>query len=276
MNKKINCVPIYIKENISCAKEQENNMISFISKKHPELQKLEINRVSQQILELSNGINTIEDIIQVIFSQYSNVTIEKVEEDIFNILLRFWRLGIIEWEDENPYFNMYNKEINGVVCKILNEEEAIEQLRESSDYNFTPMLSKNFLQQKINISQRVYYGFEQYNIIKKDNIEIFYGLSYKNAKSKSCYINFYNISNVYATDEIIKLIQWSIKKYEKFIKVRLLRVDTMIVKELYTEGEHDKVLYMLEKMSFKNTGTMLNHIFVEDKYYDINIYSLNL
>lgn len=276
MNKDLNCIPIYLKENIDYCRYEEDGYMSFISKKHQEVQKLQINKQGKNILELSDGNNTINEISKEILNKYSEVTTEKIKKDVFNMLFKFWRLGIVDWKTNNPFYKMYNKEIKDISCKILTEDESISIFENNDKYFFTPLFNKNFLQDKTNIGQRVYFGFEQYNLIRKDNQEIIYGISKKNFNSNSCYINFYKISDICDIEEIKELINWTIGRYKNLIKVNFFRVDTFIPNKFYTDDEYNNLISFIKKLGFNKSGELKEHILIEDKYFNIDIYSSKL
>lgn len=275
MNNKYTCIPIYIKDNISYFKNDDESILTFTSKRHPELQRLEINKQSIYILDLCNGNNSILDIINKISNKFPSVEINRIEEDLYNILFKFWRLKIVIWKEKNPFEDLYNFKGDFLEAKILDEDEAVLYMKNFNELKFTPIVNKEFLRDDVNIRQRVYFGFEQYCLIKKGEESMLFSISFKNIKSKSCYINFYSHFNDY-NDELKEVINWAITQYENFAKINLFRLDTFISNELYCENEYYKLLSFINKLGFKKIGEIKDYVSIEDKYFNIEILSLNL
>lgn len=268
-------IPIFIKENISYSKIEDNNMI-FISKLHPELQKLEINKQSKDILELCNGSNTINDIINIISTKFQTINVDIIEKDCLDIIHKFWKLSVVGWRGDNPFDEQYKICLNDYEGRILSEDDIIKTFHcNENNYNTIPTVDKDFILTESNLRQRAYFGFEQWSIIKKENKSILYSLLFKDMLAKSCYINFYGIDNVeiYEEERVMEIIKWSIEKYRELVNINVLRIDTLIVKSLLNNNEYLKLTNFITKLGFKKYGDLKQHILIDDNYHDIELYS---
>ena len=79
--------PIFNREGIMYLREENNNSYTIMLKSHPELQQLKINTLTYEILQNSNGENTIDDIVDSLLIKYKKVDRDTVLQDLLQSLL---------------------------------------------------------------------------------------------------------------------------------------------------------------------------------------------
>jgi len=100
--------PIFKRESLLYEREEKEGYFTVLSKVHPETRELIINHTAREILEFCDGKKMLEEIETHFANKYNNVPEERIKFDIFKTLSSFTRLGIVEWEGENPF--LYKKE----------------------------------------------------------------------------------------------------------------------------------------------------------------------
>lgn len=270
----IKSIPSKIEENLLLNYSEDENLY-LISKLHPELRKLELNKVAKDILNFCDGDNDTNNIVKLILEKYTDVDRVTVESDVLGILHEFWRLGIIRWETLNPFEKemIYNR--GEITAKILTEEEAIEKINEK-DSMTNPFYSEVYQLNGGNVRKKIYSGIEQFVEIRGQNLSVLFSLLYKGEKSKSCFLNFYQIEyDKFFHNNFKEILDWSIDKYQQFIKYRFHRVDVAIT-DKDTSKDIEKINLLLIQLNFQKTGCFKKAINEEDKYFDINLFSLNI
>lgn len=63
-----------------------------------------LNETATKIYECCNGNNRIDDIVDILSTEYPNIPKKKIELDVISMLRQFYNLGIIKWKTQN-YFN---------------------------------------------------------------------------------------------------------------------------------------------------------------------------
>jgi len=95
--------PVFKRCNLSYEREEKEGYFTVISKVHPEARELIINPTARNILELTDGSRTMNEIELDFINKYPEVPNEKIKTDIFRTLSSFTRLGIVEWVGNNPF-----------------------------------------------------------------------------------------------------------------------------------------------------------------------------
>lgn len=119
--------PIFKRENLEYERKEKNNYWTVVSKYHPEVRELVINKTAREILELCNGRRTLEDIELEMHKRYPQIPLNTIKKDVYSTIAQFSRLLIIEWIGENPF--LYKKEEflnNEFVMRIAHEEDILK------------------------------------------------------------------------------------------------------------------------------------------------------
>lgn len=163
----MSCIPIFESENLSYYRKDAFDKVIVCSRKHQELQQLELNSVCCDIMNKSTGENTIGDIISSVMSEYKNTNEKQVEEDVINSLINMWRIGIINWHNISPYDFRFCKKEDSNEFRMLDEDRTIQLLHNIQE----PIIYDAMYQPEITYSEM---AVRQRCFI---NYEIFYSLS---------------------------------------------------------------------------------------------------
>jgi len=132
--------PIFKKENLLYERKEKEGYFTIISKIHPEARELIINRTAREILDLSNGKRSVEEIKDLLSSRYENIPKEKIIFDVSKTLSVFSRLGIVEWIGENPFLVKQKEPISdGHSLYIAQEDDLrkIEKFIQTAEKSFS-------------------------------------------------------------------------------------------------------------------------------------------
>ncbi|RMG77173.1 MAG: PqqD family protein [Bacteroidetes bacterium] len=117
-------IPIYREENVLYQREEKSGYWTFIPKFHPETRELIVNRTSKEILNLCNGNNTLEEIEDMMKKKYPDVNEYIIINDVRKTISSFSRLGIIDWEGENPFLYINEEPLrNGYTMRVAQEND---------------------------------------------------------------------------------------------------------------------------------------------------------
>ncbi len=122
--------PIFRKENLLYEREEKNGYWTFISKIHPETRELIVNRTGKEILMLCDGSRTLQMIEYEMQNRYPNVGSNRIRMDVAKTIAIFSRLGIIEWEDENPFLYKKEEPIADDLSMLIGQEYNICSIKE--------------------------------------------------------------------------------------------------------------------------------------------------
>lgn len=104
--------PFFNKESLSYYREEKENHITIVSKKHPETNELVINPTARSILELCNGERELADITGLMAEMY-DAPIDVLNKDVCVTLSNLSKLGIIDWkEGEDPFMIRNEKKLS--------------------------------------------------------------------------------------------------------------------------------------------------------------------
>lgn len=119
-------IPIFIKKNNIIRKNFEDSKNYIIM---PKGEKIFLNNVAFEILELCNGKNNINYIIKEIYTQYA-VEKDIVIKDIIEHLYKYWRMGLVVWVGrKNPFSVIYEKRVNDkIMFKNLYGDDINEKV----------------------------------------------------------------------------------------------------------------------------------------------------
>ncbi|MBM7836237.1 PqqD family protein [Clostridium sardiniense] len=275
----LECKPIFNKKNLIYQRNEKKGITTFISKHHPELQALEMNEQTNNILNLCDGKKSINEISNKIKSNYSNVTLEEVQEDITNIIFVLWRIGIVEWNGEHAFKNIYEKSIDNVKYKMLTEDEVIKLIREidklddrESKLFHTPYVTLDYILNISSARQRVFHATEEYFRLDIDSKSILtLALATPLDARKSLTLTFY-IENekIPESTNIDEFIKWCVDTYKKLTGIDFTRIDIQIA-----ENNYRSINKFIERTSFKELGIMKDAIRIED-VFDVSVKAFDI
>jgi hypothetical protein len=118
-------IPIFRKENLSYLREEKEGYWTFVSKIHPETRDLIINPTAKEILDLCDGTKALEEIENEMKNRYPMVEEKRLKMDIAKTIASFSRLGIIEWEGDNPFLYRCKEPLNEDFALMIGQENDI-------------------------------------------------------------------------------------------------------------------------------------------------------
>jgi hypothetical protein len=120
--------PVFKKENLLYEREEKEGYWTITSKIHPEVRELIINPTARKILELADGSRTMDEIELDFVNKYPEVPKEKIKTDIFRTLGSFTRLGIVEWEGDNPFLYKYEESLTDGYSLSVAQEDSLREI----------------------------------------------------------------------------------------------------------------------------------------------------
>lgn len=104
----------------------ENGGITMILTRHQELGYIKMNRMGAIVLKLCDLGYGYNEIVNEMIEKYPNYSIQ-IEKDVENVLIKFWRLGIINLNSDALFLKKYEREDEvGRKIRIMGENEVIE------------------------------------------------------------------------------------------------------------------------------------------------------
>jgi hypothetical protein len=173
--------PVFKKENLLYEREEKEGYWTITSRVHPEARELIINPTARNILELTDGSRTMNEIELDFINKYPEVPKEKIKTDIFRTLGSFTRLGIVEWVGDNPF--LYKKEeplTDGYSLSIAQEEnlrniesfiksmEDPSKLQEGIVFYKNPLIIKGEYSELF-LRQKLFAFSEEFFLLRKDS-----------------------------------------------------------------------------------------------------------
>ncbi len=170
--------PIFRNENVLYQREEKEGYWTFIPKHHPETRELIINRTGKEILRLCDGSNTLDDIERTMRSRYPQVKGEVILNDVKKMVAGFSRLGIVEWEGENPFLYMKQEPLadsfvmqiaqesdHGLIYKFLEDRDQSH----GDDYSFhkSPLIVPGEYGE-VGLRQKLFSFVEDFFLLMKD------------------------------------------------------------------------------------------------------------
>lgn len=270
INQKLKSIPVVIHENISSERNDVEEYKVFMSKKHPELFNLRINKEACAILDLCDGVATLEDIINIMKNNHSGVETSVLETDLLDFLFSMWRIGVVTWKDINPYKSLFEIENNGLKFKLLDEDEVLSFIHENKgNLNYPCLFNKNFIENISSIKNRVFTGTETFFSINDDINSGFMSLSFVPDGRNSVVLHLYRLDEtLFEAPQILEFIDWAINKYSDLINKSFTRVDINLL-----EGE---VSIDPSCIGFTHVGTMKKAIICDNGVKKVEVYSKNL
>jgi hypothetical protein len=120
--------PVFKRENLLYEREEKEGYWTLTSKIHPEVRELIINPTARKILELADGSRTMDEIELDFVNKYPEVPKEKIKTDIFRTLGSFTRLGIVEWEGDNPFLYKYEESLTDGYSLSVAQEDSLREI----------------------------------------------------------------------------------------------------------------------------------------------------
>jgi len=94
--------PIFSKNYLSYYREENDEHVTILPKRHEEVRELMLNPTAFYILKLCNGENCIRDIITDLNQKY-DASADTISNDVVTTLFQFSLLEIVSWKDDNPF-----------------------------------------------------------------------------------------------------------------------------------------------------------------------------
>jgi hypothetical protein len=131
--------PKFKYSNLGWYREEKEGYWTFIPKYHPETRELVINRTSKDILNFCDGCRTIQQIEEEMNKKYPDASTIQIKNDISKMLSKFSRLGVIEWDGENPFLERKEEPINEEFSMVIAQEDNLMDilnfLKDSQNYD---------------------------------------------------------------------------------------------------------------------------------------------
>lgn len=162
--------PIFNKQGLIYFREENDNNYTIMLKSHPELQQLKINRLTHEILQSSNGENTIDDIVNNLLKKYKKVDRNTVLQDLLDNLHMLYRMDLIYWEDDvHPFEPMYNFIFGDYKFKIV-DAEVVKSIFSNLTYDIynNARLNPEIVFGKTSLEQNIFSFNHTYIKIMKD------------------------------------------------------------------------------------------------------------
>lgn len=102
----MNYYPIFNNKRMLIKQKNNNYVLSLRDLNRKEVT---INLTAYEILNLCDGLNSIDNIFSKINDKYNNILeLENIYNDIFETLKSFNKYGIVTWKKENPFEKQFN------------------------------------------------------------------------------------------------------------------------------------------------------------------------
>ncbi len=261
-----NAVPLFT-QNPNVILEHYEDRYSLKNQKLPK--PLKLNKTSHHILELCDGKHTIKEITKIMLKEYENVSYDRIENDIINVLYPLWKFKFIMFrEGQIPFVNHLSKKCeNGFefqveylateMIKIINtdRENAIcndnQQVLTKADFNISFMYNS-----------RIYFTLSKNDkrLLTLNLIPYYISQPYNDAVSYLT--DCIDIVSLEEIDETLlnEFLYWCIKFYNNEINVKQPKKCEYLyfkyMKSLYTGNKKN----FLEKMNW-------NHVTEVEKDY---------
>ncbi|HFD2028297.1 TPA: hypothetical protein ACF2C8_000008 [Clostridium perfringens] len=255
--------PIFNENSVSYLFDDENNERFLISKKHPELDKLVLNKEGAFILKHCDGNNSISDISNKLNELYPNIEYSIIDTDVKNLIFTCWRLGIINWKEDNPYNDIFKTNINKLHAKLLFGDSIIKSLKAINEdcFRYDTLYIKSVAKDKDLIEQMTFYNVTQFFNVEIDNTsKMLFSLENSKICGQGIKLHIYIFDSPLTNfkDEINKIILWAINVYSKFTSKQFNRIDVFI-------EENDRFSEILNSLDFRLNSILKKHIYIEEK-----------
>lgn len=269
----LKCIPIAYSDALHYRRDELVGGITFISRRHPELRELGMNKVGKYIFEHADGSNTILDIVNNIISEYSECKKNQVISDVINILVNFWALGVIKWKEKTPYDYTYNKIDGNKRFKLLSEDEVIDyEDNIIGNYYTNPLYNKKLVYSKIFLKQKICLQHEVFFVLKISNIDkIRISLMYDVGTA------ILSIGSLYKgeiEDNIViqEFLNWCV---DTFVKCKAYNINKILKIRFYADNNTEHVLIeLLKNTGFKCTGILKDEL--RDSLSDLRLFDFNV
>lgn len=262
------CIPVYKKMDIKLTKD--DSIYNFELKDHF-IEKG--NEVAFEILCKCDGEKSIKDIIDEMLTEY-DVTLEELIKDVISILHEAWKKTVIIWNRENPFVQVYIKEIykNGYVFKRLFAREFIKISKGiSNNMLINDLINKEVWYQERHLDTMQRIGLEYYfGIMGKDKVRCLLALIPEvtflegDLKNISLKINYLFVDSVSENefDEFLGWVVWFLFNVEE---INMDIKSCFFQMEVYASIENDISMAKMgfEKVSIPNS--LISHFEREQK-----------
>ncbi|MBN1696424.1 MAG: PqqD family peptide modification chaperone [Spirochaetales bacterium] len=257
--------PHFKSENLLYMREENKGCVTLLSKFHPELRELVINKTTKEIIDLCDGQNTIEDIISKMKAKYPMVQSAIITNDVHKILASTSRLMLIQWEHENPYLFLREEIIDDTYGLRIGVEDDLLKIKKfimdsdiltngndvsSSHFYYKNVYVNTYEYDEVLLRQKIFNFNEEFFFLTK-NGEIEGLLSFqlpippsKAAVLKMCICakEYFRELFRYASDNLPHISVSQLSKI-KFIISSKEPVDDSLVELLISEGFGDEGLF---------------------------------
>lgn len=146
--------PIFRKTNLQYEREEKDGYFTIVSRLHPETRELIINKTARAVLELCNGERDIDQVMTEFENLHQDVSKERLQADVNQILGVYTRLGVVEWLGENPFLNRKEEPIGEGYSLGIAQEGDISRI-------------ETFLQTKHSVSESGKYFCHESALVTK-------------------------------------------------------------------------------------------------------------
>lgn len=212
-------IPKWDKNNVLYERNEKDKGKTMISRKHPELQQLFYNQTTLFILELCNGVSSVEEIALTLTERYNDVQYEEVLDDTINTIHMLWRLGFIIWVGDNPFLSIYSKTVDEYEYSLLNEDQTVAWMEHNTPLYFTPMNVRESNYTETAIKQNSFSFYETYFQLKRRGKELI-TISLVIPIGKECFfkVGILNYDDITEEDAeaVADFIRWACAKHKQF------------------------------------------------------------
>ncbi|PIE84896.1 hypothetical protein CSA08_04810 [Candidatus Gracilibacteria bacterium] len=268
--------PIFNNEKLSFTREEKDGYFLISLKEFPELHEIIVNATAWKIFSLCNGNNTLEDIINVLCEYYENVEYNQIKADMADVLSRFTRLGLIEWEDENDPYIINNDVLydSGYKIRLARERDyhILFKYLNNVDYNyfykFVSYLDTDY--KDITLRAKIFYRMEDFYILLNadDNIECVIGVM----NSPSQIFRASNLTFISNSKDLSKC-SFLLSFIKDTHNDRALQTISKIRAIIKNDNTNDSIIDMLKSLDFIKEVELKNEInYTESVIYYSFIY----
>lgn len=168
--------PLFIRDKIQFFRDENNGKKLLVLKEFPELHEIIINKTTYEILTLSDGHNTIDEIVDHLYNKY-NVNKQVLIRDVSTCLSKYSKIGIIKWVGDNDPFILINRVLteSGYNIRLASENDyklIYDYIsNQKSQQNIHFLTTTNPKYDELNLRMRIFYRTEDfYILVDKDNL----------------------------------------------------------------------------------------------------------
>jgi len=118
----MNFKPLFKPDRVVFYREEKSGLL-YLMVKDSFIQDIIINRTTNFILSLCDGLKSINDICVILMKKYNRVSEDTLKNDIINSLYHCHCIGILNWKGGSPFMGDYSKNINSKWLYLAQEDD---------------------------------------------------------------------------------------------------------------------------------------------------------